>query len=150
VVYHCFNVYQCHRCVFNVYQWFMIVCNVYQWYGCCYCLFYKISGRHLFEHLMLSIYSEKTLVLLFWIDWHWLLFSFTNSFFHYCYDFLLQRAITVPLVKIVIVYVIAWKESDVTTRMGSVQMGIVMLDGKRAHVLKVYLSYFYSEVGLYG
>ena len=29
-------------------------------------------------------------------------------------------------------------------------MGIVMLDGKRAHVLKVYLSYFYSEVGLYG
>jgi len=49
-----------------VYQQFIIYINVYQWYG-----FYvldKISGGHLHEHLMFSISSESTLIVLFWID----------------------------------------------------------------------------------
>jgi hypothetical protein len=29
-------------------------------------------------------------------------------------------------------------------------MGIVILDGKQTHALKVYLSYFYNDIGLFG
>ena len=49
-----------------------------------------------------------------------------------------------PLVNIARVDVIAWKELDVTMWTGSVQMGIVILDGNQTHALKVYLSYFYK------
>jgi hypothetical protein len=41
-------------------------------------------------------------------------------------------------------------EPDVTTGTNSVHVGIVILDGNQAHVLKVYLSYFYYGIGLYG
>jgi hypothetical protein len=38
----------------------------------------KVSGGHLCWHLMFSISSESTLIVLFWIDYLHLLLSFTN------------------------------------------------------------------------
>jgi hypothetical protein len=55
----------------------------------------------------------------------------------------------VPLVKSAGVYAIAYMEPDVTTWTDNVQMGIVILDGNHAHVLKVKSKYFFFEIGLY-
>jgi hypothetical protein len=47
--------------------------------------------RLFFEHLMFSICSEWTLLLLFWVDWHWLLFSSTNISFSLLLWFLITE-----------------------------------------------------------
>jgi hypothetical protein len=52
-------------------------------------IFDKISGHHLCGHLVFLIYSESTLIVLFWADRLQFLFSFTNISFSFFICFLI-------------------------------------------------------------